>query len=253
MYILDLLAINYLVIFMGIRKIEDEIDLKEALRKKAAELKIKELQEKASTDKFTKDRLVDLAKKHGVLLALTPELKEEVRDLQKKYNIPSSKIITEQITEHEVLVKKNKIDHEKLGLLAYQRQLLQKEEIGAGLVPMQEVFDLVNTAILKGNIELKDLLKALKILKKKHVIDDLIEYDSGIVMIRFFPVEYTSDEVQVIGVAREKGFISVEDVCTALAWSQDRALKALESLEQSGVAKYRESILKGKQWFFPSI
>ena len=162
---------------MGIRKIEDEIDLKEAIRKKAAELKIKELQEKASTDNLTKERLRDLAKKHGIILALTPELNEEVRELQKKYNIPSSKIITEQITEHDVLIKKNKIDHEKLGLLAYQRQLLQKEEIGAGLVPMQDVFDLVNTAILKGNIELKDLLKALKILKKKHVIDDLIEYD----------------------------------------------------------------------------
>jgi hypothetical protein len=241
------------VIFLGIRKIEDEIDLKEAIRKKAAELKIKELQEKASTDNLTKERLRDLAKKHGIILALTPELNEEVRELQKKYNIPSSKIITEQITEHDVLVRKNKIDHEKLGLLAYQRQLLQKEEIGAGLVPMQDVFDLVNTAILKGNIELKDLLKALKILKKKHVIDDLIEYDSGIVMVRFFPVEYTSDEVQVIGVAREKGFISLEDVCSALDWSQDRALKTLESLEQSGVAKYTESILKGKQWFFPSL
>ena len=238
---------------MGIRKIEDEIDLKEAIRKKAAELKIKELQEKASTDNLTKERLRDLAKKHGIILALTPELNEEVRELQKKYNIPSSKIITEQITEHDVLVRKNKIDHEKLGLLAYQRQLLQKEEIGAGLVPMQDVFDLVNTAILKGNIELKDLLKALKILKKKHVIDDLIEYDSGIVMVRFFPVEYTSDEVQVIGVAREKGFISLEDVCSALDWSQDRTLKTLESLEQSGVAKYTESILKGKQWFFPSL
>jgi hypothetical protein len=238
---------------MGIRKIEDEIDLKEAIRKKAAELKIKELQEKASTENFTKERLRDLAKKHGVILALTPELKEEVLNLQKKYNIPSSRIITEQITEHDVLVKKNKIDHEKLGLLAYQRLLLQKEKIGAGLVPMQDVFDLVNTAILKGNIELKDLLKALKILKKNHVIDDLIEYDSGIVMIRFFPVEYTSDEVQVIGVAREKGFISLEDVCSALDWSQDRALKTLESLEQSGVAKYTESILKGKQWFFPSL
>ena len=238
---------------MGIRKIEDEIDLKEAIRKKAAELKIKELQEKASTDNFTKERLIDLAKKHGVILALTPELKEEVRELQRKYNIPSSKIITEQITEHDVLVKKNKIDHEKLGLLAYQRQLLQKEEIGAGLVPMQNVFDLVNTGILNGNIDLKDLLKALRILKKKHVIDDLIEYESGIVMVRFFPVEYTSDEVQVIGVAREKGYISLEDVCSALDWSQDRALKTLESLEQSGVAKYTESILKGKQWFFPSL
>ncbi len=241
------------MIFLGIRKIEDEIDLKEAIRKKAAELKIKELQEKASTENLTKEKLRDLAKKHGIILALTPELKEEVRELQKKYNIPSSKIITEQITEHDVLVKRNKIDHEKLGLLAYQRQLLQKEEIGAGLVPMQDVFDLVNTAILKGNIELKDLLKALKILKKKHVIDDLLEYDSGIVMIRFFPVEYTSDEVQVIGVAREKGYISLEDVCSALDWSQDRALKTLESLEHSGVAKYTASILKGKQWFFPSL
>jgi len=238
---------------MGIRKIEDEIDLKEAIRKKAAELKIKELQEKASTENFTKEKLKDLAQKHGVILALTPELKEEVRELQKKYNIPSSKIITEQISEHDVLVKKNKIDHEKLGLLAYQRQLLQKEEIGAGLVPINDVFDLVNTAILKGNIELKDLLKALKILKKEHVIDDLIEYESGIVMIRFFPVQYTSDEVQVIGVANEKGFLSIEDVCVALDWSQDRALKTLESLEKSGVAKFRESILKGKQWFFPSI
>jgi predicted DNA binding protein len=238
---------------MGIRKIEDEIDLKEAIRKKAAELKIKELQEKASTENFTKEKLKDLAQKHGVILALTPELKEEVKELQKKYNIPSSKIITEQINEHDVLVKKNKIDHEKLGLLAYQRQLLQKEEIGAGLVPINDVFDLVNTAILKGNIELKDLLKALKILKKNHVIDDLIEYESGIVMIRFFPVEYTSDEVQVIGVARENGYISLEDVCSTLDWSQDRALKTLESLEQSGVAKYTESILKGKQWFFPSI
>jgi predicted DNA binding protein len=238
---------------MGIRKIEDEMDLKEAIRKKAAELKIKELQEKASTENFTKEKLRDLAKKHGIILALTPELKEEVRELQKKYNIPSSKIITEQITEHDVLVKRNKIDHEKLGLLAYQRQLLQKEEIGAGLVPMHDVFDLVNTAILKGNIELKDLLKSLKILKKKHVIDDLIEYDSGIVMIRFFPVEYTSDQVQVIGIAREKGYISLEDVCSALDWSQDRALNTLESLEQSGVAKYTESILKGKQWFFPSL
>ncbi|MFW9866606.1 MAG: hypothetical protein ACFFEN_10965, partial [Candidatus Thorarchaeota archaeon] len=78
---------------MGIRKIEDEIDLKEAMKKKAEELKMKEIQAKASVEKFTKERLRELAKKHGVLLALTPELREEVKELQEKYNIPSSKII----------------------------------------------------------------------------------------------------------------------------------------------------------------
>ncbi|MEJ2295292.1 MAG: hypothetical protein P8Y23_11065, partial [Candidatus Lokiarchaeota archaeon] len=166
---------------------------------------------------------------------------------------PSSKIITEQITENDVLVKFSRVDHEKLGMLAYQRVLMQKEEIGVGLLPLTEVFDLINTGILKGIVDIKDLRKALKILKKSHVIDDLKELDSGIIMVRFFPVEYTSDQVKVIGIAKEKGFISLEDVCVGLNWSQDRALETLKSLEDTGVAKFRESLLKGKQWFFPSI
>ena len=238
---------------MGIRKIEDEIDLREAMKKKAAELKLKDMEAKASTENFTKEMLTELAKRHGVILALTPELKEEVKALQKKFNIPSSKIITEQITENDVLKKFSKIDHENLGMLAYQRILMQKEEIGVGLLPISKVYDLVNTGILKGILELKDLAKALKMLKKNHIIDDLQELDSGIVMVRFFPVQYTGDQVKVVGVAKEKGFISIEDVCIALNWSQDRALETLKSLEQTGIAKLRESLLKGKQWYFPSL
>lgn len=238
---------------MGIRKIEDEIDLREAMKRKAAELKIKDIQAKASTENFTKERLRELAKKHGVILALTPELKDQVRDLQKKYNIPSSKIITEQITENDVLKKFSKIDHEKLGMLAYQRVLMQKEEIGVGLMPISEVYDLVNTGILKEVLNIKDLLKALKILKKDRVIEELQELRGSSVMIRFFPVQYTNDQVKVIGIAKEKGYISLEDVCVALTWSQDRVLQTLKSLEDSGVAKFRESLLKGKQWYFPSI
>ena len=238
---------------MGIRKIEDEIDLREAMRKKAAELKLKDMEAKAATENFTKERLTELAKAHGVILALTPELKAEVKALQKKFNIPSSKIITEQITENDVLKKFSKINHEKLGMLAYQRILMQKEEIGVGLLPISRVYDLVNTGILNGILDVKDLLKALKLLKKNHVIDDLQEFSSGIVMVRFFPVQYTTDQVKVVGVAKDKGFISLEDICIALSWSQDRALETLKSLEDTGMAKLRESLLKGKQWYFPSL
>ncbi|MFW9894494.1 MAG: hypothetical protein ACFFD7_01660 [Candidatus Thorarchaeota archaeon] len=237
---------------MGIRKIEDEIDLKEAMKKKAAELKMKDMEAKASVEKFTKDKLRELAKKHGVLLALTPELREEVKELQKKYDIPSSKIITEQITEHDVLRKFSKIDHEKLGLLAYQRVLMSKEETG-GIIPMPEVFELVNTGILRGNVQTKDIEKALKLLKKNKVIDDIIELDSGAIIVRFFPIQYTEDEAKVVELAKERGLITLEDVCVKLSWSQDRALRALESLENSGIAKFRENILTGKQWYFPSI
>jgi hypothetical protein len=238
---------------MGIRKIEDEIDLKEAMRKRAAELKIKEIQAKASTENLTKERLRELAKRHGVILALTPELKSEVELLQQKYNIPSSRIMTEQITENDVLIKFSKIDHEKLGMLAYQRVLMRKEEIGVGLLPISEVFDLVNTGILKRNVEIKDVMKAMKLLNKSNVIEDIKKLDSGIVMIQFFPIQYTEDQVKVIELAKGKDYLTIENVCLEFTWSQDRALKVLQSLEESGLAKFSESLLKGKQWFFPSL
>ena len=238
---------------MGIRKIEDEIDLKEAMRKRAAELRIKEIQAKASTENLTKDRIKELAKRHGVILALTPELKNEVKMLQEKYNISSSKIITEQITEHEVLRKFSKIDHEKLGMLAYQRVLMQKEEIGVGLLPISEVFELINTGILKGNTEIKDVIKAMKLLEKNKVIEDVKKLDSGAIMIQFFPIQYTDDQVKVIELAKQKDFLTIESICLEFSWSQDRTMKVIKTLEDSGIAKFRESILTGKQWFFPSI
>ncbi|MFW9880313.1 MAG: hypothetical protein ACFFG0_45140, partial [Candidatus Thorarchaeota archaeon] len=210
------------------------------------------MQAKAAVEKFTKDQLRELAKKHGVLLALTPKLREEVKELQKKYNIPSSKIITEQITEHDVLRKFSKIDHQKLGMLAYQRVLMAKEETG-GIIPLSEVFELINTGILKGNVEIKDVDRALRMLKKAKVIDDITELESGIIIVRFFPIQYTKDESKVVELAKERGILTLEDICIKLEWSQDRALHALESLEESGIAKYRENILTGKQWFFPSL
>jgi hypothetical protein len=237
---------------MGIRKIEDEIDLKEAMKKKAAELKIKEIKAKASVENLTKERLRELAKRHGVILALNPKLKGEVKLLQERYNIPSSKIIKEQIYESDVLIKSKKLDIEKLGMLAYQRVLMRKEETG-GIMPISEVFELIHTGILKGNVEIKDLIKAMRLLKKTKVIDDVRELDSGVVIIHFFPVQYTGDEAKVVELAKEKDYLSVESVCSEFNWSQDRALKVLKSLEESGVAKFRESLLTGKQWYFPSI
>ncbi len=241
---------------MALRDIDDEISLKEAMEKKAAELKMKEMKAKASVKNLTKERLSEIAKKHGVLLALNPELKNQVAYLQERYGIPSSKIIKEQIDEESVLSKRfNRIDYEKLGMLAYQRVLLRKEEIGAGLIPLSEVFDLVNTGKLKDNIAIDDVAKAMEKLQKKGVIENVEEVKSGAVMVQFFPIEYTQDEQKIIELVKKRGegVISLENIINELQWTQSRALKSLKSLEDSGLAKYTESMLKGKQWFFPSI
>jgi len=240
---------------MALRDIDDEISLKEAMEKKAAELKMKEMKAKASVKNLTKERLSEIAKKHGILLALNPELKDQVAYLQERYGIPSSKIIKEQITEESIMKKFNRIDYEKLGMLAYQRVLLRKEEIGAGLLPLSEVFDLVNTGQLKDNLDIDDTAKAMEKLQKKGVIENVEEIKSGAIMVQFFPIEYTQDEQKIIELVKQKGkgVISLEDVINELQWTQSRALKSLKSLEDSGLAKYTESMLRGKQWFFPSI
>lgn len=238
---------------MGLRKIEDEIDLRKAMEKKAAELRLKELQAKASVENLTKERLNEIAKQHGVILALNPKLIKEVETLQKKYNIPTSKIIKEEITENDVVGKKvSKIDHYKLGLLAYQRVLMRKEETG-GIFQISEVLELVNTGVLKGNIESKDILKAMRLLKKSKMIEDLKELDAGAAIVHFFPVQFTSDQVKILDLAKSNPYLTVEQVCTSLEWSQERGLRALESLVSTGIAILKDSVLTGKQWFFPSV
>ncbi|MGM0469236.1 MAG: hypothetical protein ACQERB_10575, partial [Promethearchaeati archaeon] len=169
------------------------------MRKKAAELKLKEMRAKASVKNLTKENLDEMAKKHGVLLALNPDLKEEVKYLQKKYSIPSSKIIKEEIEEKDVMGGRfNRIDYDKLGMLAYQRVLLRKDEIGVGLLPLSEVFDLVNTGELKGEIEIKDVYKAMVNLEKSGVIEEVQKLESGVIMAQFFPIQYTDDQVKII-------------------------------------------------------
>jgi predicted transcriptional regulator len=91
------------------------------------------------------------------------------------------------------------------------------------------------------------------ILKKNKVIPDVRELEDGVIEVMFFSIQHTDDEAKVISLASEKGLISLEEVVSQLNWSQDRAIRALTSLEKSGFAKKDESYLKGKKWYFPSI
>ena len=137
---------------MGLRELEKKMKLKEAMQKKNAEYQLKELENKAKIQKMTKARLTEIARKHGVLIAVDDSLKEEVEKLKREYNIKESNIIREMLDENDVMPGEiHHIVHEKLGMLAYQRVMLQKEETG-GLLLLTDVFEIVNTGILSGRI-----------------------------------------------------------------------------------------------------
>lgn len=237
---------------MGLREIQKKMKMREEMQKKAAEMEIEELESKAKIENMTKERLTDIAKKHGVLIALDDELKADVEDIKKKYNIGEQNIIREIIKEEECFNKWNRIDHDQLGMFIYQRVMLEKDETG-GLLLLPDVFELVNTGELKGEIDLDDIYKSVKKLKKKKVIPDVTKLDSGVVTISFFPVQYTSDQSAVLNFVGKKGVTTLAETCAGLEWSEDRALRALENLQATGIARYDESYRTGKKWYFPGL
>ncbi len=239
---------------MGLRELEKKMKIKEAMQKKNAEYQLKELENKAKIQKMTKARLKEIARKHGVLIALDENLKEEVENLKKEYNIKESNIIREVLDENDVMPGEiHDIVHEKLGMLAYQRVMLQKEETG-GLLLLTDVFEIVNTGILSGRITIDDIKKAVLILKKKKVIPQINSLDDDVMLISFFPVQYTQDQSEILKFAQsKKGTCSLAEVRAALGWSEVRALRALENLENTGIAKSDESFRTGKRWYFPSL
>ena len=237
---------------MGLRDIEDRAKMRELMKKKAAELRMQRLETQTAITKMTKEKLAQIAKKHGVILALDPDMQDIVEEIRKKYNIPKERIIKEQITEGEVLKGGKKIIHSKLAMLAYQRVMLEKTETG-GLLTLPDVFDRVNTGILKNRITINDVEKAVKILKKKNVIPEINKLESGVLVISFFPVQYTQDQTEILKLVKNNGVITTGDVCKSLNWTLERAERALQNLVDTRVARITETFRTGKQYFFPSL
>jgi hypothetical protein len=237
---------------MGLRDIEDRMKMKELMKKKSAEMRMYQLENQSAITKMTKEKLADIAKKHGVILALDPEMQNEVEEIRKRYNIPKERIIREQITEDSVLKGGKKVDHEKLGMLAYQRVMLEKIETG-GLLTAPDVFDRINTGALLNRITIDDVEKALKILKKNNVIPELKQLPGGVWFASFFPVQYTQDQASILELVKDDGVISTGDVCKAMNWSVERAERALQNLVDTRVARITETFREGKKYFFPSL
>ena len=237
---------------MGIREIEDRSKIRELMRKKAAELRMNRLETQTSITKMTKEKLAEIAKNHGVIIALDPEMADVVEEIRKKYNIPKSRIIQEQITEDAVLKNGKKVLHKQLAMLAYQRVMLEKKETG-GLLTLPDVFDRVNTGLLKNKLTIDDVEKAVKILKKDNVIPEVKQLPSGVLAVSFFPVQNTKDQSRILEIVKTDGVITTGDVCKTLNWTIERAERALQHLVDTRVARIMETFRTGKRYFFPSL
>ena len=227
------------------------------MQKKAVEFKLEEIKSDLEAAAETKEKLEELARKYGVIIATSPKLQEEVERIRKQYGIPKESVITRVMSEEEVLKKGpmglgTRIDHEKLGMLLYQRAMLKRKENG-GIMTYGEAYLLVNTGKLAEKLEAKDVEKAVKILKKNNIIPGERELKSGVKVISFFPVELTDDQNEVLSIASRKGFTTLEELMLKTGWTKTRAQNTLQALEQEGITRKDESYAHGEKYYFPGL
>ncbi len=242
---------------MGIRELRDRMEKRRYMQKKAVEFKLEEIKSDLEAAAETKEKLEELARKYGVIIATSPKLQEEVERIRKQYGIPKESVITRVMSEEEVLKRGplglgTRIDHEKLGMLLYQRAMLKRKENG-GIMTYGEAYLLVNTGKLAEKLEAKDVEKAVKILKKNNIIPGERELKSGVKVISFFPVELTDDQNEVLSIASRKGFTTLEEVMLKTGWTKTRAQNTLQALEQEGITRKDESYAHGEKYYFPGL
>ncbi len=242
---------------MGIREIRERMERRKHMERKAAELKLEELEEDLKAATKIKGKLEEIAEKYGVIIATSPKLQSEISRIREKYGIPESAVITHVISEEEVLKKKMLglsvgIDYEKLGLLLYQRALLKRKETG-GIMTLGDAYLIVNTGRLRGKVKVDDVERAIKELEKRKVIPGLRQLRSGVKIVVFIPAELSDDQNEILSIASEKGYVTPEDVMLKTGWSKERVNAALTALEESGIARKEESYAYGEKYYFPGL
>ncbi len=242
---------------MGIRELRDRMEKRRYMQKKAVEFKLEEIKSDLEAAAETKEKLEELARKYGVIIATSPKLQEEVERIRKQYGIPKESVITRVMSEEEVLKRGpmglgTRIDHEKLGMLLYLRAMFKRKENG-GIMTYGEAYLLVNTGKLAEKLEAKDVEKAVKILKKNNIIPGERELKSGVKVISFFPVELTDDQNEVLSIASRKGFTTLEELMLKTGWTKTRAQNTLQALEQEGITRKDESYAHGEKYYFPGL
>jgi Fic family protein len=145
-----------------------------------------------------------------------------------------------------------KIDHEKLGMLLYQRALLKRKENG-GIMTFAEAYLLTNTGKLAQKLENKDIEKAVKILEKNKLIPGTRQLKSGVKIISFFPIELTDDQNEVLSIASRSGSVTLEEIMLKTGWTKTRAQNVLQTLEEEGITRKDESYAHGEKYYFPGF
>lgn len=124
-----------------------------------------------------------------------------------------------------------------------------------GLINLQELCDLLGQRrkSFREAVSEDDCLRAISKLKVLGNGFEVISVGKK-KLVRSVPTELNKDHNEILDLAQAEGFVTVEEVERQLSWSSGRAIDALETLLEEGLAMIDDRHRDGKRrYWFPCV
>ncbi|MHA1595685.1 MAG: EAP30/Vps36 family vacuolar-sorting protein [Candidatus Baldrarchaeia archaeon] len=236
---------------MGLHEIEKKLKMNAAFKQKRLELMLTELEMLMQGMRDLSQKLEEFEEKYGDIISLHPEYRKKIEDLKRELGISPVVEKVEKPSFWERLRGKGPF-YNTLAMKILRIALPLAKKTG-GILTLAELLTTLTKKFPTMQIKTTDVLKALNVLKEEGLIADVRKLKSGVVLIEVLPVELSNDQHEVLSLASDKGWVTLDEVLLKTGWTQERARRVLKELENSGIAVFDPNYAKGGRWFFPGL
>ncbi|XP_043697211.1 vacuolar protein sorting-associated protein 22 homolog 1-like [Telopea speciosissima] len=132
---------------------------------------------------------------------------------------------------------------------------LATRSLNGGLIDLQELRNLLcqKRKAARESVTEDDCLRAISKLKVLGSGFEVISVGKK-KLVRSVPTELNKDHNEILDLAQGQGYVTVEEVEKRLSWSSGRAIDALETLLEEGLAMIDDGHVDGKRrYWFPCV
>ncbi len=238
---------------MGLRDIEKKIKVKSAFQVKDAELMIKELEQMINNISEVKKQLKKFEKKYGDKISDNKDYYDKLASLREELGLPTEigrYDWKEAPTLKDKLTGKGFYDVLANEILELGQSLTPEN---GGIIAIGELFTQLNKNRPGRMVSIDDLRRSVDKLINSQLIPPYRVLDSGVKILEFTTVEFSTDHDIILNYASREGFITKEVLLMKTDWTEERIDRSLKFFEEHGIARVDRSYSEGTKYWFPGL
>lgn len=238
---------------MGLGNIERRIRNDSAYKRKEAELLVDKLEMMVTNIEKMKEDLKKIEKENKKEILENRDFYQKISKIRENMGLPKELGVYEWRDKPSIKERffggdfYNELSHELLDLI------VENTSRTGGILALSELVLLLNKSRPGKNLEHQDILKGIKILLKKKLIDNLLELENGMKIIEVKEIDWSEEQKLVLDLGSELGYMTIENLMIKTGWGLQKINSVLLDMEKNGLVLKDVSAVEGIKYWFPGL